>query len=97
MKSESHQHPGKILNKLFIQPLKIDAIEVARACNFTQGRISEIILGKRRITADTAIRLGIFFGNSAEFWLKLQMKYDIAKELEAKQEEYRKLKIFQKK
>jgi addiction module HigA family antidote len=89
-------HPGEILNHEFIKPSKITAIDVARAISVTQGRMSEIIRGKRGVTADTAIRLGIFFGTSAEYWLGLQNNYNLKKEFTNNQKEYKKIKPFKK-
>lgn len=86
-------HPGKTLKNEFLKPLKISAIELSRACLVPQGRISQIVIGNRRITADTAIRLGIFFGNSAEFWLGLQNDYDIGRAKGKKKVEFKKIKL----
>lgn len=92
MGSKKIKHPGEILWKEFIQPANMTAIDVARACLFTQGRISDIIRGKRKITADTAIRFGLFFGNSAAYWCYLQMAYDISIEEKANSKIYKKIK-----
>ena len=70
-------HPGEILKEEFLVPMGISAYRLAKEINIPQTRISEIIHGRRAITADTAIRLSIFFGTSAEFWLNLQNMYDI--------------------
>ncbi len=73
-------HPGEILEEEFLKPLGISAYRLAKETRIPATRISQIIKGKRRITADTALRFGKFFGNSADFWLGLQMKYDLRKE-----------------
>ena len=70
-------HPGEILLEEFLMPLKITAYRLSKSLKIPQTRISQIIKGKRRITADTALRLSKFFGNSAKFWLGLQDDYDI--------------------
>ncbi|MDQ0637798.1 addiction module HigA family antidote [Pedobacter sp. W3I1] len=87
-------HPGEILNEEFLIPLNITAYRLAKETNIPQTRISEIIKGKRRITADTALRFSIFFGNSAKFWLGLQDDYDIESELNEKQKEFQNIKLF---
>jgi addiction module HigA family antidote len=87
-------HPGEILNEEFLIPLNITAYRLAKETNIPQTRISEIIKGKRRITADTALRFSIFFGNSAKFWLGLQNDYDIESELSEKQKEFENIKLF---
>ena len=87
-------HPGEILNEEFLIPLNITAYRLAKETNIPQTRISEIIKGKRRITADTALRFSIFFGNSAKFWLGLQDDYDIENELNEKQKEFKNIKLF---
>ncbi|GAB1433783.1 HigA family addiction module antitoxin [Spirochaetota bacterium] len=73
-------HPGEILNEEFLIPMQLSAYKLAKELNIPQTRISDIILGKRRITAGTALRLSRFFGTSASFWLGLQNAYDIEKE-----------------
>jgi addiction module HigA family antidote len=70
-------HPGEILSKDFLKPMGVTAYRLSKATNIDQTRISEIIRGKRSITADTALRLARFFGNSPEFWLNLQAHYDL--------------------
>jgi addiction module HigA family antidote len=70
-------HPGEILLEEFLKPLSLSAYKLAKVTKIPQTRISEIIKGKRRITADTALRLSKFFGNSAKFWLGLQDDYDL--------------------
>ncbi|MFB5946611.1 HigA family addiction module antitoxin [Albibacterium profundi] len=70
-------HPGEILNEEFLVPMKITAYRLAKKTGIPQIRISQIINAQRRITADTAIRLSRFFGNSVKFWLGIQDDYDI--------------------
>ena len=77
-------HPGKILFEEFLIPLNISAYRLSKDLAIPQNRISEIIKGNRRITADTALRLSKYFGNSAKFWLGLQDDYDIEEELRHK-------------
>jgi antitoxin HigA-1 len=73
-------HPGEILEEEFLKPLGISAYRLAKETKIPATRISQIIKGRRRITADTALRFGKFFGNSADFWLGLQTEYDLRKE-----------------
>lgn len=73
-------HPGEILLKEFLEPMNISAYRLSKDTGIPQTRISEIIHGRRRITADTALRLKSFFGTSAEFWLGLQDDYDLEEE-----------------
>jgi addiction module HigA family antidote len=71
-------HPGEILNDEFMIPMGISQYKLAKDIKVPSIRISEIVRGKRSITVDTAIRLSIYFGNSAQFWMGLQMDYDLA-------------------
>lgn len=73
-------HPGEILLEEFLKPMKISAYRLSKDTETPQTRISQIIKGNRRITADTALRLSSYFGNSAKFWLGLQDDYDIEEE-----------------
>ena len=70
-------HPGEVLQEEFLKPFGISAYQLARDTHVPQTRISEIIHGRRRITADTAIRLSKYFGTSAEFWIGLQTDFDL--------------------
>ena len=70
-------HPGEVLQEEFLLPFSVSAYRLAKEIDVPQTRLSEIIKGKRRITADTAIRLSKYFGNSAKFWLGLQDDYDL--------------------
>ncbi|WP_069658494.1 HigA family addiction module antitoxin [Arcticibacter eurypsychrophilus] len=87
-------HPGEILNEEFLIPLNITAYRLAKETNIPQTRVSEIIKGNRRITADTALRLSVFFSNSAKFWLGLQDDYDLENELNEKSKELENIKAF---
>ena len=77
-------HPGEILAQEFLIPYNISAYKLAKDIDIPQTRVSAIVNGKRRITADTALRLSKYFGNSAKFWLGLQDDYDIEEEKYAK-------------
>ena len=70
-------HPGEVLVEDFLKPLGLSQYRVARALSVPPRRINEIALGKRAVTADTALRLARFFGTSARFWLNLQTAYDL--------------------
>lgn len=80
MKKLKNIHPGEILLEEFLIPLELSAYRLSKEISIPQMRISEIIKGNRRITADTALRLSKFFGNSAKFWLGLQDDFDIEDE-----------------
>ena len=73
-------HSGEILQEKFLDPFEITAYRLAKEIKIPQTRISQILRGRRRITADTALRLSEFFGNSAQFWLGLQDDYDLEEE-----------------
>lgn len=70
-------HPGEVLLEEFLKPFDISQNQLGRDLGVSPRRINEIIHGKRSITADTALRLARYFGNSPEFWLGLQMDYDL--------------------
>jgi len=70
-------HPGEILREEFLEPMGISQYRLAKNISVPPRRINEIVHGKRSITADTALRLGRFFGMSAQFWLNLQTRYDL--------------------
>jgi len=72
-------HPGEVLLEEFLRPMNISQYRLAKNINVPQRRISEITQGKRAITADTALRFGLFFGMEAQFWLNLQSRYDLQK------------------
>ena len=70
-------HPGEILYEEFLKPMNLSQNRLAMDIRVPARRINEIVHGKRRISADTALRLGRFFDNSPQFWLGLQMDYDL--------------------
>ncbi len=70
-------HPGEILMEEFLIPMEISQYRLAKDIIVPPRRINEIVLGKRTITADTALRLSEYFGSSEKFWLNLQMKYNL--------------------
>jgi antitoxin HigA-1 len=77
MKKLKNIHPGEILKEEFLDEMEISAYKLAKDLKIPQTRISEIVKGKRRISADTALRLSLYFNNSAKFWIGLQDDYDI--------------------
>ncbi len=70
-------HPGEVLFEEFLKPLNLTQTKLARDLRLPTRRINEIVSGKRRLTVDTALRLARYFGNSVQFWLGLQMDYDL--------------------
>jgi addiction module HigA family antidote len=70
-------HPGEVLLEEFLQPMNLSQNKLALAIRVPARRINEIVQGKRRITADTALRLALYFNMSPRFWLGLQMDYDL--------------------
>lgn len=70
-------HPGEVLQEEFLKPMKLSQNRLALELGVSARRINEIVLGKRRVTADTALRLAQYFNMSAQFWLGLQMDYDL--------------------
>ena len=85
-------HPGEILSEEFLKPLEISAYRLSKETFIPQTRISQIIKGNRRITADTALRFSKFFGTSPKFWLGLQDDYDLEEELNKKKKEFKEIK-----
>jgi addiction module HigA family antidote len=90
-------HPGEVLKLEFLEPLEITVYRLSKDLKISQTRIWEIIRGSRRITADTALRLSKYFGNSAKFWLGLQDDYDIEEERKEKQAELDEIKTYENK
>lgn len=88
MKKLKNIHAGEILKEEFLDPMAISAYRLSKETFIPQTRISEIIKGKRRITADTALRLSRFFGTTAKFWLGLQDDYDLEEENSLKGKEF---------
>jgi len=79
-------HPGEILLTEFLEPMGISQYRLAKNIGVTPRRINEIVLGRRAITADTALRLGRFFSMEAQFWMNLQSHYDMEIALDALQD-----------
>lgn len=73
-------HPGEVLMEEFLQPMGITAYRLSKDIGIPQTRTSQILKGKRRVTADTALRLSKYFGTSAKFWLGLQNDFDLEEE-----------------
>jgi len=80
MKKLPNIHPGEVLMEEFLIPMEISSYRLAKEIGIPQTRVSEITKGRRRITADTALRLSTYFGNSPKFWLGLQDDYDVEEE-----------------
>jgi addiction module HigA family antidote len=97
MKKIKNIHPGEVLKEEFLKPLTISAYRLCMDINVPQTRISEIIKGNRSITADTALRLSKYFGNSANFWLGLQNDFDIEDEMIQKGAELKLIKKYSEK
>jgi antitoxin HigA-1 len=93
MEKLANIHPGEILMQEFLIPLEISAYRLSKDLDIPQTRISQIIKGKRRITADTALRLSSYFGNSAKFWLGLQDDYDIEEEKNINEETFKRIQL----
>jgi addiction module HigA family antidote len=85
-------HPGEVLREEFMIPLEITAYRLSKDLGIPQTRISEILKGRRRVSADTALRLSKYFGNSAKFWLGIQDDYDLEEELTSRKREFQKIK-----
>ncbi len=95
MKRLKNIHPGEVLQEEFLTPLEITAYKLSKDIGIPQTRISEILKGNRRITADTALRLSKYFGNSAKFWLGLQDDYDLEEEQQLKSKEINSIEHYQ--
>jgi antitoxin HigA-1 len=78
--------PGEVLKEEFLDPMGVSAYALAKSIFVDPPRIAAIIRGKRKITADTALRFARFFGTSAEFWMNMQSRYDLESALEEKRE-----------
>ena len=87
-------HPGEVLLEEFLKPLEISAYRLSKDTFIPQTRISQIVKGRRKITADTALRLSKYFGVSAKFWLGLQDDFDIEEESVNKKEELENIHTF---
>jgi len=76
---ENPSHPGEVLVQLFLQPLGMSAIALAKRLNVPRTRVERLVRGETSLTVDTAMRLAKFFGNTPEFWMNLQRAYDLAR------------------
>ncbi len=87
METLANVHPGEILLEEFLKPMNISAYKLSKDIGIPQTRTSAIIKGNRGITADTALRLSIYFGTTAKFWMGLQDDFDLEETLKNKQAE----------
>lgn len=88
-------HPGEILAEEFLKPLAVSQYRLAKDIGVPPVRINEIVHGKRGITADTALRLAKFFGTTAEFWMNLQVHFDLEVQREVSAAQLEHIKVFQ--
>jgi len=95
MERLSNIHPGEVLLEEFLRPNKITAYRLSKDIGIPQTRTSEIIKGNRSITADTALRLSYYFGNSAKFWLGLQNDFDLEEQKKIKTRDLKKIRRIQ--
>ena len=95
MERLSNIHPGEVLLEEFLKPNNISAYRLSKDIGIPQTRTSEIIKGNRSITADTALRLGYYFGNSAKFWLGLQNDFDLEEQKKIKAKDLKRIKRIQ--
>ena len=93
MRKLANIHPGEVLLEEFLIPMQITAYRLSKDIDIPQTRVSQILKGKRRITADTALRLSSYFGNSAKFWLGLQDDYDIEEEKTQNEEIFKRIQL----
>ncbi len=94
MKKLKNIHPGEILKEEFLDEMEISAYKLAKDLKIPQTRISEIVKGKRRISADTALRLSLYFNNSAKFWIGLQDDFDIEEALKKGKKSFKEINQF---
>ncbi len=87
-------HPGEVLREDFLEPMHLTAYQLSQSIGVPQTRISEILKGKRSITADTAHRLARFFGTSAQLWLGLQNQYDLERTESKNRAEYERISAY---
>ena len=80
---ENPSHPGEVLVELYLEPLGMGAIELARRLHVPRTRVERLVKGDTSLTVDTALRLSAFFGNTPEFWMNLQRSYDLARARES--------------
>ena len=83
--------PGEILGEEFLEPMGISAYRLAKDTGMPATRVSQILKGKRRITADSALRLSRYFGNSADFWMGVQDEYDLREQEDRLEEELKRI------
>ena len=76
---QNPSHPGEVLAELYLEPLGMGAIELAKRLHVPRTRVERLVRGDTALTVDTAIRLSRFFGNTPEFWMNLQRSYDLAR------------------
>ena len=76
-------HPGEVLKELYLDPLEMSSIALAKRLNVPRTRVERLVKGETSLSADTAMRLATFFGNTPEFWMNLQRAYDLAKARES--------------
>jgi addiction module HigA family antidote len=88
-------HPGEILQEEFLKSLGVSQYRVANDIGVPPRRINEIVLGKRGITADTALRLGRYFGTSPQFWMNLQARYDLEMQKDVLGDQLKKVRALQ--
>lgn len=88
-------HPGEILREEFLNPFGLNPHSLAMALHVPAPRINDIVRERRAVTADTALRLSAFFGNSAEFWLGLQADFDMAKARDSMQDSFSRIQRFE--
>lgn len=70
-------HPGEVLREEFLTPMGLSVYRLAKAIGVSRPRLNDLALGRRRVTVDTALRLGRYFGTTPEFWINLQTRYDL--------------------
>lgn len=87
-------HPGEVLDEEFLKPMNISAYRLAKETKIPQTRVSQLIKGKRRLSANTALRFSKFFGNSPQFWLGLQNDYDLEEEKKTIEQELHDINTF---
>ena len=91
---ENPPHPGELIKELYLKPLGLTQYRFAKCLGISQTRLSEILEGHRSITADTALRLGIFLSIEPDFWMHAQAQWDLAQKKEKIQDELNKIKPY---
>jgi len=95
MKKIPNIHPGEILKEEFLIPFNISAYKLAKETKIPPTRVSQILKGRRSITADTALRFSKYFGTTPDFWLGLQIEYDLREEISIKYKEINTIKAIE--